>query len=192
MWSPTFKVLCSFSVPLPNTLDFTRHYKTIIIITFSPSLTFLCLSEGVLCKEVPAGRREESEIFYLGFCKIGGFTAKLVCLERSLLSSVKLPDEPRSASVSGDSSRPFSYSLTVYLLWKLSVLFRCALPPHHPPSPPRLPCLMAHKALERVWRAPFNGEGFSLEVTGLLPRSVRWRGAFTELVTWKFDLAVAT
>lgn len=146
----------------------------------------------VLCKEAPAGWWEESEIFYLGFCKIGGFTAKLVCLERSLLSSVKLPDDPRSASVSGDSSRPFSCSLAVYLLWRLSVLFRYALPPHHPPSLPCLHYLMARKASNVVWRAPFNGHGPSLEVTGLLPRNVRWRGAFTLLLTWKFNLDVAT
>lgn len=124
MWSSTFKVHCSFFLPP----DFTSHYKTIIIITFLLLWHFCVSLCRVLCKELLAGWREESEIFYLGYCKIGGFTAKLVCSERSPLSSVKLPAHPRSASVSGDSSLFICYEGSAFSLdmpCLLTILLHC-------------------------------------------------------------------
>lgn len=127
MWSPTFEVRCSFFLPLSNTPDFIWHYKTIIVVTFSPSLTFLSLSVQSAVWGRP-GRLTGRKWNVLSVCKFGGFTAKLVCLERPPLGSVKPPDDGRSASVSGDSTWFICYeglASSVGTPCLLTMLLRC-------------------------------------------------------------------
>lgn len=89
---------------------------------------------------------DEKKVFSLCFCKIGVRTAKLVCSERSFFSPLNLPDDPRSASLSGDSSQPFSYSLVDYSLWRLSAISRYALS-----LPPRSLAVLLHGRACLVW-----------------------------------------
>lgn len=120
----------------------------------------------------PAGWWEESVLFSLCFCKIGGCTTKLVCSERSSLHSLMPPDDPRSSSISGDTRYPFSYSLAVYLLWKLRAFLRYSLPLlDSSPSPPSSTAMPALFDGSETFKCSLKS---TLQQRGPFPRSDRF------------------